>query len=160
MQFFTFLTPWKICYWINDKSKIYFLWKWTWKCSHSSKTNIFMFLNFLGYPENAPNHILSSDSAGKILKVAIKSEPHGLCSWNFWNFLFSIRLSNAGYFKDFKIFDLTWIWWIWLEWPIYISRSFKTAVYGTFVRRMRKDVRYYFDKKIITSFVVEIRIAF
>ena len=29
---------------------------------------------------------------------------------------------------------------------IYISRSFKTAIYGTFVRRMRKDVRYCFDK--------------
>ena len=26
------------------------------------------------------------------------------------------------------------------------TRSFKTAIYGTFVRRMRKDVRYCFDK--------------
>ena len=26
------------------------------------------------------------------------------------------------------------------------ARSFKTAIYGTFVRRMRKDVRYCFDK--------------
>ena len=25
-------------------------------------------------------------------------------------------------------------------------QSFKTAIYGTFVRRMRKDVRYCFDK--------------
>ena len=65
----------------------------------------------------APNHILSSNSAGKILKIVIRSEPLGLCSWNFWNFLFSMRLSNGEYFRDFKIFDLTWIWWIWLEWP-------------------------------------------
>ena len=49
--------------------------------------------------------------------MAIKSEPFRLCSWNFWNFLFSMRQSNGEYFKDFKIFDLTWIWWIWLEWP-------------------------------------------
>ena len=27
-----------------------------------------------------------------------------------------------------------------------LPRSFKTAIYGTFVRRMRKDVRYCFDK--------------
>ena len=38
--------------------------------------------------------------------------------------------------------------------------SFKTAIYGTFVRRMRKDVRYCFDKKVMKSTVVEIRIAF
>ena len=44
---------------------------------------LFKFSNFQGYPENAPNHILSSNSAGKILKMAIKSEPHGLYSWNF-----------------------------------------------------------------------------
>ena len=36
-------------------------------------------------------------------------------------------------------------------------RSFITAIY---VRRMRKDVRYCFDNKIMTSAVVEIRIAF
>ena len=40
------------------------------------------------------------------------------------------------------------------------TRSFKTAIYGTFVRRMRKDVRHCFDKKIMTSAAVEIRIAF
>ena len=50
--------------------------------------------------------------------MAINSEKLGLCSWNFWNFLFSMRLSNGEYFKVFKIFDLTWIWWIWLEWSI------------------------------------------
>ena len=82
---FLFLTPWKICFWINGKFEIYFFWKWTWKCSQSPKTNTFELL--------------------------------GLCSWNFWNFLFSMRLSNGEYFKDFKIFDLTWIWWISLEWP-------------------------------------------
>ena len=80
---------------------------------------LFKFSNFRGYPENAPNHILFSNSAGKILKMAIKSELHGLCSWNFWNFLSSMRLSNSENFKDSKIFDLTWIWWIWLEWPLY-----------------------------------------
>ena len=46
-----------------------------------------------------------------------ESEALGLCSWNFGNFLFSLRLSNGEYFNDFKIFDLTWICWIWLEWP-------------------------------------------
>ena len=79
---------------------------------------LFNFSNFQGHPENAPNHILSSNSAGKILKMAINSKLLGLCSWKFWNFLFSMRLSNGEYFKDFKIFDLTWIWWIWLEWPL------------------------------------------
>ena len=48
----------------------------------------------------------------------------------------------------------------WLLNLIGSTRSFKTAIYGTFVRRMRKDVRYCFDKKIMTSTVVEIRIAF
>ena len=67
---------------------------------------LFKFSNFQGYPENAPNHILSSNSAGKILKMAINSESLGLCSWNFWNLLFSMRLSNGEYFKDFKFF--TW----------------------------------------------------
>ena len=41
-----------------------------------------------------------------------------------------------------------------------ITPSFKTVIYGAFVRRMRKDVRYCFHKKIMTSTVVEIRIAF
>ena len=41
---------------------------------------LFQFSNFKGYPENPPNHILSSNSAGKIPKIAIKSELHGLCS--------------------------------------------------------------------------------
>ena len=76
---------------------------------------LFKFSNFQGYPENAPNHILSSNSAGKILKMAIKSEPLGLCSWHFWHFGFSMWLLNGAYFKDFKIFDLAWIWRIWLE---------------------------------------------
>ena len=70
---------------------------------------LFKFLNFKGYPENTPNHILSSNLTGKILKTAIKSELLGLCSSNFWNILFSMRLSNNEDFKDFKIFDLTWI---------------------------------------------------
>ena len=26
------------------------------------------------------------------------------------------------------------------------TRSFKIAIYGTFARRMRKDVKYFFDK--------------
>ena len=78
---------------------------------------LFKFSNFYGYLENAPNHTLSSNSTGKILKMTIKSEALGLCSWNFWNFLFSLRISNGEYFNDFKIFDLTLIWWIWLEWP-------------------------------------------
>ena len=50
--------------------------------------------------------------------MVIKSELLELWSWRFWNFLFSMRLSNGEYFKNFKIFDLTWIWWIWLEWPV------------------------------------------
>ena len=40
MQFFTFLIPWKICFWINDKSEIKFFRKRNWKCSHSSKSNL------------------------------------------------------------------------------------------------------------------------
>ena len=43
-------------------------------------TFLFKFLNFKGYPENAPNHIFSSNSAEKILKTAIKSELLGLSS--------------------------------------------------------------------------------
>ena len=43
-------------------------------------TFLFTFLNFKGYPENAPNHILSSNSAGKSLKEPLKSELLGLCS--------------------------------------------------------------------------------
>ena len=109
MQFFTFFTPWKTRFWINEKFEIYFFWKYTWKFSHSPKTNIFKC--------HIPSHILSSTSAGKILKMAIKSELLGLSSWNFVNLLFSMRLSNSEYFKNFKFFDLTWIWWIWLEWP-------------------------------------------
>ena len=31
-------------------------------------------------PENTPNHTLPSNSAGKIIKMAIKSEPLELCS--------------------------------------------------------------------------------
>ena len=84
---------------------------------------LFKFSNFQEYPENTPNHIFSSNSAGKILKMAINSESLGLCSWNFWNLLFSMRLSNGEYFKDFKIFYLTWIWWIWLEWPNRILKN-------------------------------------
>ena len=42
MQFFMYLTPWKICFWINDKFEIYFFWNWTWKWSHSPKTYIFI----------------------------------------------------------------------------------------------------------------------
>ena len=49
----------------------------------SKQTFLFKFSNFEGYTENAPNHILSSNSAGKILKMAIKFEPIGLCSWIF-----------------------------------------------------------------------------
>ena len=112
---------------INDKFKTYFFIKWTWKCSHPTKPIfLFKFLNFKGSPENAPNHILSSNSAGKIFKTAIKSESLGLCSWNFWNFLFSMRLSHGEYFKDFKYFDLTWIWSIWLEWPTSIMVTWPT----------------------------------
>ena len=63
-------------------------------------------MNFQGYPENAPNHILSPNLAWKILKMAIKSGPLELCSWFFWNFLFSMRLSNGEYFKDLNFFWL------------------------------------------------------
>ena len=42
MQFFTFLTPWKFYFWINEKFEIYFFWKYAWRCSHSPKTNIFI----------------------------------------------------------------------------------------------------------------------
>ena len=47
MQFFMFLTPWKICFSINEKFEIELFWKWAWKCSHSPKINIlFKFSNF------------------------------------------------------------------------------------------------------------------
>ena len=48
---------------------------------HIPPKPIFLFQcsNFKGYAENAPNHILSSNSAAKILKMAIKSVPLGLC---------------------------------------------------------------------------------
>ena len=75
------------------------------------------FPNFYGYPENAPNQILSSNLEEKIFKMVIKSEPLGLCSWNLGNFIFSMRLLNSENFTHFKIFDLTWIRWIWLELP-------------------------------------------
>ena len=64
--------------------------------------------------------------------MAIKSEPLGLCSWNFWNFLFSMRLSNGECFKDFKIFDLTCIWRIWLEWPFTLFRSHRHSIFELF----------------------------
>ena len=102
---------------------------------------LFKFSNFREYPENAPNHILFSNSAGKILKMAMKSEPHGLCSWNFWNFLYSMGLSNGENFKDFKMFDLTWVWWIWLEWP-----NFKLKLKDHFLkilRNMEQDIFAY-----------------
>ena len=73
------------------------------------------FQTFKGTPENAPNHIWSWSSARKILKMAIKSELLGLCCWKFWNFLFSMRLSNGEYFKDFKFYDFGWndpIWFL------------------------------------------------
>ena len=61
----------------------------------------FKFPNVYGYTKNASNHILFSNSAWKILKMAIKSELHdGLCSGDFWNFLFSMRLSNG----EFQVF--------------------------------------------------------
>ena len=44
MHFFTFLTPWRICFWINEEFEIKFFWKWTSKCSHSPKTNIFIYV--------------------------------------------------------------------------------------------------------------------
>ena len=84
-------------------------------------TFLFKFSNFSGYTENAPNHILSSNSARQILKMAVKSEPVGLCSRNFWNFLLLVRPSKCKYFKDFKIFDLTWIWWFGLNDPIFLT---------------------------------------
>ena len=38
---------------------------------------LFKFSNFYRYSENAPNDILFSNSAGKILKMGIKSKPLG-----------------------------------------------------------------------------------
>ena len=49
---------------------------------------------------------MSLNLAEKIPKMAIKSEPLGLCSRIVCNFLFSMRLSNGEYLKDFEIFDL------------------------------------------------------
>ena len=83
---------------------------------HIPPKPIFLFKFSKFYSENARNQILSSNSAGKILKMAIKSEALGLCNQHFCIFLLSMRQSNGEYFKDFKIFDLVWIWWIWLEW--------------------------------------------
>ena len=58
------------------------------------------------YPENAPSHILPSNSAGKIFEMTIKSEPIRLCSWKFWNFLFSMRVANSEYSRILNF--LTW----------------------------------------------------
>ena len=58
------------------------------------------------YPENAPSHILSSNSAGKIFEMTIKSEPIRLCSWKFWNFLFSMGVGNGEYSRILNF--LTW----------------------------------------------------
>ena len=88
---------------------------------------LFKFSDLKGYPENAPNHILSANSAGKILKMAIKSEPLGYPAKLFCSFLLSVWLSNGDYFKDVKIFHLIWIWWIWLEWPIRLWEIIKTS---------------------------------
>ena len=41
-QIFTFLTPWKICFWINDKFEMQFFWKWTWNV-HMPPKPIFLF---------------------------------------------------------------------------------------------------------------------
>ena len=38
---------------------------------------LFKFSNIWWCPENAPNHSLYSNSAGKILEMALKSELHG-----------------------------------------------------------------------------------
>ena len=72
-----------------------------------------VFWIFKGYPENPPNHILSSNLHEKSLKWSKNLNHLGYEAENFGNFLFSMRLSNGENFKDFKIFDLTWIWWIW-----------------------------------------------
>ena len=77
------------------------------------------FQTFKGTLKTLQNTFCSQIQQEKSLKLTIKSELHRLCSWNFWDFLFSMRLPNGENFKDFKIFDLTWIWWIWLEWPYY-----------------------------------------
>ena len=105
------------CFWPPEKSVFELVTNV--KFSFSPKTNIFIWvfeLLWVPWMTYAPNHILSSNSARKILKIAIKSEQLGLCKYNLWNFQFSMRLSN-GYFMDFTIFDLTWIWWISQEWP-------------------------------------------
>ena len=47
---------------------------------HPKPIFLFKFSNFQGHPENAPKHILFSNSAGKIPKMTIKSEPHRLWS--------------------------------------------------------------------------------
>ena len=121
MQFFTFLTPWKISFWINDK-----IWNLLFSESGHGSVPIllkpiflFQFSNFKGYPENPPNHILSSNSAGKILKIAIKSELHGLCNWNFWNFLFQWDYQMAIISRILKF--LTWHWFdeFGMNYPIY-----------------------------------------
>ena len=116
-------------------------------------TFLFKFSNFSGYTENAPNHILSSNSARQILKMAVKSEPVGLCSRNFWNFLLLVRPSKCKYFKDFKIFDLTWIWWIWPEWPNFSynyswSKCFTSTNKLQNLRADIKNNRQKKDKKI------------
>ena len=107
MQFFTFLTPWKICFRINDKFKINFFLKVNLEVFTFPQNQDF-YLRFQTFNREKKllkniwqSHILSSNSAEKIIKMAIRSEPLGLCGWKIWNFLFSIRLSNGEYLKDF-----------------------------------------------------------
>ena len=137
MQFFAFLTPWEIC--LNQLQ----IWNLDFLEVFIFPQNQYFYLHFWtfkGTLKMLQITILPSNSAGKILKMAIKSDPHGLWSWNLWDFLFSIRLSNGEYFKDFKIFDLTWIWWISLEWPFSLLLCVMTCLFFI-INTMQKTLK-------------------
>ena len=146
IHFFTFLTTWKICFGIYSNSKFIF-------GSDQIPPKPYFHLTFRSF--KVSNHILSSNSAEKILKMAIKSELVGLCSQNFWNFLFSMRLSNGEYFNDFKIFDLTSIWWIWLEWPCFqFTIQYVLLFISTWCQVSRLTFRYFtriLDERLLST---------
>ena len=77
-----------------------------------------MDLDVFTFPQNQYFHLSFQTFMDKLKMLQITFCPQ-IQPENFLNFLFSMRLSNGEYFKDFKTFDLTWIWWIWLEWPNY-----------------------------------------
>ena len=81
MPFFTFLNPKKSVFELMTNLKFNFPESRPGSVPVAQKPIfLFKFSNFYGYHENTPTHILSLNSTGKILKMAIKLEPLGLRS--------------------------------------------------------------------------------